>query len=172
MGGFAQDSWQIKSNLTLNYGLRWELMQYWSEKYNQIPTFIPGEQSQVYPTARSALSTPPIPEFRTRSCHRKIDFHLALVWPTPRTIGRMARQDYWGPGKTSIRAGYGIYYSVIQGNTIAFDEPQPPYGLSYTSPCPVVRHALYGRDRPGRHQPVSANIPSAERFRVASKPEH
>jgi hypothetical protein len=23
---------------------------------------------------------------------------------------------------------------VIQGNTIAFDEPQPPYGLSYTSP--------------------------------------
>ena len=23
---------------------------------------------------------------------------------------------------------------MIQGNTTAFDEPQPPYGLSYTSP--------------------------------------
>src|SRR6202043_506200 len=35
-------------------------------------------------------------------------------------------------GQTSIRAGYGIFYSVIQGNTIAIDEPQPPYGTSYT----------------------------------------
>src|SRR6202030_1498689 len=35
---------------------------------------------------------------------------------------------------TTIRAGYGIFYSVIEGNTIAIDEPQPPYGLSYTSP--------------------------------------
>jgi hypothetical protein len=43
-----------------------------------------------------------------------------------------------GPGKTSIRAGYGIFYSVIQGNSIAIDEPQPPYGLSYTSPGPPL----------------------------------
>jgi hypothetical protein len=43
-----------------------------------------------------------------------------------------------GPGKTSIRAGYGIFYSAIQGNTIAIDEPQPPFGLSYTSPAPPL----------------------------------
>jgi hypothetical protein len=43
-----------------------------------------------------------------------------------------------GPEKTSIRAGYGIYYSVIEGNTMAVDEPQPPYGLSYTSPGPPL----------------------------------
>jgi hypothetical protein len=29
--------------------------------------------------------------------------------------------------------GYGIFYSVIEGNTIGIDEPQPPYGTSYTS---------------------------------------
>src|SRR5262249_53088598 len=39
-----------------------------------------------------------------------------------------------GPGRTSIRAGFGVFYSVIQGNTIAVDEPQPPYGLIYTIP--------------------------------------
>ena len=39
-----------RPNLTLNYGVRWDLMQYWSEKYNQIPTFNPGEQSNVFPT--------------------------------------------------------------------------------------------------------------------------
>jgi hypothetical protein len=38
----------------------------------------------------------------------------------------------------SIRAGFGLFYSVIQGNTIAIDEPQPPYGLSYTSPAPPL----------------------------------
>jgi hypothetical protein len=27
---------------------------------------------------------------------------------------------------------------VIEGNTIAIDEPQPPYGLSYTSPAPPL----------------------------------
>jgi outer membrane receptor for ferrienterochelin and colicin len=29
---FYQDSWRATSSLTLNFGLRWDLMQYWSEK--------------------------------------------------------------------------------------------------------------------------------------------
>ena len=40
--GFAQDSWRIGQNLTVNYGVRWDLMQYWSEKYNQIPDVLIG----------------------------------------------------------------------------------------------------------------------------------
>ncbi len=55
VGGFAQDSWRASSTLTLNYGVRWDRMEYWSEKYNQIPTFIPGEQSVVYPNAPVGL---------------------------------------------------------------------------------------------------------------------
>jgi hypothetical protein len=43
-----------------------------------------------------------------------------------------------GAGKTSIRAGWGVYMSVIEGNTLAVDEPQPPYGLSYTSPSAPI----------------------------------
>ncbi len=57
-GGFAQDSWRASSTLTLNYGVRWDRMEYWSEKYNQIPTFIPGEQSAVYPTAPVGIVYP------------------------------------------------------------------------------------------------------------------
>lgn len=138
-GGFVQDSWRARSNLTLNYGLRWDLMQYWSEKYNQIPTFIPGEQSKVYPTAPVGIVYPGdpgvpntlVPE-RNRFSPR---FGLAF---SPNNKDGLLGKIVGGPGKTSIRAGYGIFYSVIEGNTIAIDEPQPPYGLSYTSPAPPL----------------------------------
>src|SRR5436190_918906 len=48
-GVFAQDSWRARSNLTINYGLRWDLMAPWYERNNQIQTVVPGQQSAVYP---------------------------------------------------------------------------------------------------------------------------
>jgi len=134
-GGFAQDSWRARSNLTLNFGLRWELMQYWYEKYNQIPTFIPGAQSKVFPTAPTGIVYPGDSGVPRTIAPRRNRFspRLGIAWSpgiADGLWGRLAGE----PGKMSIRAGYGIYYSVIQGNTLAFDEPQPPYGLSYTSP--------------------------------------
>jgi hypothetical protein len=139
LGGFGQDSWQLRSNLTLNFGLRWDLMQYWSEKYNQIPTFIPGQQSKVYPTAPVSLVYPTDPGVPNTLVPQKNRFspRLGLAFSPDRSAGWIGK-IFGGPGKTSLRAGYGIFYSVIQGNTIAFDEPQPPYGLSYTSPVPPL----------------------------------
>ena len=54
-GGFVQDSWRVSKSLTFNYGVRWDWMAFWSEKYRQIPTFIPGEQSQVFAQAFPSL---------------------------------------------------------------------------------------------------------------------
>ena len=133
--GFVQDSWRARPNLTFNIGLRWELLQYWSEKYNQIPTFIQGEQSKVYPTAPKSLVYPTDPGVPNTLVPQRNRFSPRLgVAYSPNKGDGLLRRIIGGPGKTSIRAGYGIFYSVIQGNTIAIDEPQPPYGLSYTSP--------------------------------------
>jgi hypothetical protein len=124
-GGFAQDSWRIGARLTVNYGVRWDLMEYWYEKYNQIPALVPGAQSAVFPDAPPGILYP-----GDKGIPR------TLVPASSRFSPRIGIA--WGGDKTSIRAGYGIFYSVIQGNTLAFDEPQPPYGLSYTSLGPPL----------------------------------
>jgi Carboxypeptidase regulatory-like domain len=130
---FYQDSWRATSSLTLNMGLRWDLMQYWSEKYNQIPTFSLGQQSKVFPDAPRGLVYPTdegVPNTLVPQGNRFAP-RFGIAYSPSKSNGWLGKV-IGGPGKTSIRAGYGMFYTVIQGNTIAIDEPQPPYGLSYT----------------------------------------
>lgn len=137
--GFAQDSWRIRPDLTLNYGVRWDLMQYWYEKYNQMPTFSLGQQSQVFPTAPVGLVYPTdagVPRTLVPQAN-KFSPRLGIAWSPGKTDGLLGK-IIGASGTTSIRSGYGIFYSVVQGQSLAFDLPQPPYGLSYTSPGPPL----------------------------------
>jgi Carboxypeptidase regulatory-like domain len=132
-GWYGQDSWRIKSNFTFNYGLRVDLMQYWSEKYDQVPTFKPGEQSVVYPNAFPGLVYPTDPGIPHTLVPEKFRYapRFGLAY-SPGKRGGLLAKILGGPGTSSIRAGYGIMNTVIEGNTIGIDEPQPPYGLSGT----------------------------------------
>jgi Carboxypeptidase regulatory-like domain len=132
-GWYGQDSWRIKPNLTFNYGLRVDLMQYWSEKYDQVPTFYPGEQSKVYPNAFPGLVYPTDPSIPNTLVPEKLRYapRFGLAY-SPGKSGGLLGKILGGPGSSSIRAGYGIMNTVIEGNTIGIDEPQPPYGLSGT----------------------------------------
>ncbi len=138
-GAYGQDSWRIRPNLTLNYGVRWELMQYWSEKFHQEPTFALGQQSQVFTTAPAGLVYPGDKGIPRRWCRRQTNFRRASESPgRPGVRVASCINLSAGSGNTSIRAGYGMFYSVIQGQVLGFDLPQPPYGLSYTSPGPPL----------------------------------
>ncbi len=126
-GVFAQDSWRARSNVTINFGLRWDIMAPWYEKDNQIQTIVPGEQSEVYPGAP-----------------------LGLVFPGDPGIARGLSPTQWGnisprlgiaysPNeKTSLRASWGLFYTAFQGLSAGIMYGVPPYGYNYLSPAPPV----------------------------------
>ncbi len=43
-----------------------------------------------------------------------------------------------GPGKTSIRAGFGMYYTSIEALTLGVLAANAPYGTTYSSPAPPL----------------------------------
>jgi len=43
-----------------------------------------------------------------------------------------------GKGKTSIRAGFGIYYTAIEALSVGILAGNPPFGITYSSPAPPL----------------------------------
>jgi hypothetical protein len=128
VGLYAQDSWRIKKNLTLNYGLRWDRIEPWYEKYNQIATFAPGRQSEVFPGAPAGILFPTDPGVpRTLAPPGNLDFapRVGLAWSP-------------GSGKTSVRASYGMFYTAIEALSLGISSANAPYGTTYTSPAPPL----------------------------------
>jgi hypothetical protein len=127
-GIYAQDSWRVTKNRTVNEGLRWDRLEPWYEKYNQIATFEPGQQSVVFPTAPAGILFPTDPGVsRTLAPPGNRDF-------APR-IGLAYTPD---GGKTSIRASYGMFYTAIEALAIGVSSANSPYGTTYTSPAPPL----------------------------------
>ncbi len=103
--GYAQDSWKISQNFTVNYGTGYQVdtpmvnQHFGQEALN---CFRPGQQSTIFPTAP-----------------------LGLLFPGDKTCtksGYYNHYDHFGPrfgfayspgsdAKTSVRGGFGIYFN-------------------------------------------------------------
>jgi carboxypeptidase family protein len=141
VGLYAQDSWRATHNLTLNYGLRWDRIEPWYEKYNQIATFVPGQQSIVFPGAPAGILYPGDPGVpRTLAPPGNLDFapRIGLAYSPGSSGNSVLARLLGGPGKTSIRASYGMFYSAIEALTIGVMSANAPYGTTYTSPAPPL----------------------------------
>ena len=102
IGVYAQDSWQARPNLVFNYGVRWDVLPPWHEKYNQLQTFVLGQQSQVYPGAPTGIVFPGDPGIPSTLAPTKwtnfsprLGCHLLAGFgqrPSPRTL-RPLRQE-------------------------------------------------------------------------------
>ena len=152
MGAFAEDSWRARRDLTLNFGLRWDLIRPWSEKYNSIQTIVPGEQSVLYPNALPDLVVPGDPGIpSTISPTKYLNF-------APRT------GVAWSPNaKTSVRASYGMFYTAFPGLTAGIMYGVPPYRVQLSQPrAAALRYSVHQRgQRRSEHRSLPAEFSAA-----------
>jgi hypothetical protein len=139
-GAFVQDSWKVKQNLTLNLGLRWEVSMPLYDTQGKIQTFVPGQQSQVFPLAPSGLvfpGDPGIPKTLAPTHYNNFGPRLGLAY-SPNFSEGILGKIFGGPGKSSIRTSYGLYYTSIEDLNLFYEVADAPFGLYWTSPLSVM----------------------------------
>jgi len=140
IGLYAQDSWRVRRNLTFNYGLRWDVSSFPYATNNEIATLIYGEQSQAFPGAPLGLvypGDPGVPRTMAPTGYHNFAPRLGLAY-SPSFSDGILRKITGGPGKSSVRVGYGIFYTELEGVSLQIGQPYTPYGLYYYSPLPPL----------------------------------
>ena len=147
LGVYAQDSFRVNQRLTLNYGLRYEPALPWREARNRVEQFRPdayarGEKSKVFVNAPPGLffpGDPGVPENGLRASYKQFMPRVGFAY------------DLTGNGKTSIRAGTGIFYdsrqSGIFNNRFVDVTPFSPQ-LTFTDPPGPFSNPLAGQKSP------------------------
>jgi outer membrane receptor protein involved in Fe transport len=171
---FVQDSWKLKSNLTLNYGLRWELNTPYVDTKNRIETFRPGQNTTQYPCFLSQQGADTInngnvtgaPPVAPGSCQPGTSqyayFPTGLVFPGDKGVPKGLTSTYYkafapriglawspgwtdgwlktltgGPGKSTIRGGFGLFYNPIEQLVLEQFSAEPPFGVSAFASSPL-----------------------------------
>jgi hypothetical protein len=118
---FVQDNWRVNSRLTINMGLRWDPWFPYKDSEGRVGCFAPGAQSQRFPNAPPGLlfggdnHDPGCPSASINTKPANFAPRLGFAY-------RLSKD-----GKTSIRGGAGLYYTIP--NTLLFEGPSqiPPF---------------------------------------------
>jgi hypothetical protein len=139
-GMFVQDTWKIKPNLTLNYGLRWDINMPWYDTQGKTETIIKGEQSVVFPGSPLGYvvpGDPGVPSTVSPTGFHNFAPRVGLAYSPAAQDGFLGKV-FGGAGKTSIRAAFGIYYlgAADLGNFGIIGDA--PFGIYWQSTAPSI----------------------------------
>ncbi|HEX3371577.1 MAG TPA: carboxypeptidase regulatory-like domain-containing protein [Candidatus Acidoferrales bacterium] len=111
---YVDDTIRVRRNLTIEAGLRQEFTTGWNEAY--------GRASNYVENRSGVLVTAPIvgnSVYTQNNAVRLFSPRVSMAW------------DVFGNGKTAVRAGYGMYYSLI--DDLAFlQNSLPPFNGAAT----------------------------------------
>ena len=165
---FAQDSWKINPSLTLNYGLRWELDTPLTDVLHHVQTYRPGQNTTQYPCQ---LTGEEQANFGTSSCADAGVLPTGLVVPGDKGVPAGMTQTYYNAfaprigiayspnfrngalakifgsnGKTSIRAGWGMFYNPMEQLVLEQFGAEPPFGGSTYLPSTFFNTPFIGQN--------------------------
>ena len=174
---YAQDDWKATRNLTINYGLRYELQWHRPNAYGAVSMFVPGINKVVvfaksYPASTIPLLKSSFPVVLASDVGLPSNIWDYLGQDTNNFAPRLGLAYKLGQ-RTVIRAAFGMYYSQIPmldvGNPISMQVPfaavetfsQP------TGPTPTItlKQSVSG-------QRYSSGEPCSECHEQAGKPLH
>lgn len=103
---FVQDDWKLTPRLTLNLGVRWEMLGISHEKRNFLTNLSDStgrtRERFIFPEELTLknLGTPGVPDCTANRCFdkRNVGPRVGLAW------------DVFGNQRMVVRSGYGIYY--------------------------------------------------------------
>jgi len=135
-GIYFQDTWRVRPNFTLNYGLRWDYNAVPYEVNGQMSTLVDQDPSGPQPAngfefklvgKNSANPNLKLWEPDYNNFAPRFGFNYSPAWNSG-WISKLTG----GPTKMSIRGGYGVFYDRVFTNLFGNSSANPPFQRDFS----------------------------------------